>query len=32
MFSDLLYRFRTFFRRQHVHAEIDEELQYHPGP
>ncbi|HEX4020402.1 MAG TPA: ABC transporter permease [Acidobacteriaceae bacterium] len=29
MFRDLLYRFRTFFRRQRVHAEIDEELQYH---
>src|ERR1700733_8954650 len=29
MLSDLLYRFRAFFRRNDVEAELDEELRYH---
>ena len=29
MLSDLLYRLRSLFRRNHVEADLDEELRYH---
>ena len=29
MLSDLMYRFRAFFRRRFMNEELDEELQYH---